>query len=96
MVRYLAPDAAERVAGFSPVQASKYGAKTRAGIGLAATVAASAWFVAMVTPVTAAAVATRVSTDIKGLDNRMSRSSAGIGHDREEQPRARWCIPKLD
>ncbi len=36
IVRFLAPDWAARVAGLSPVQASKYGAKIRLGSGVAA------------------------------------------------------------
>ncbi len=39
IVRCLAPDWADSAAGLSPVQASKYGAKTRSGSGVAASAA---------------------------------------------------------
>src|SRR5438045_3634486 len=39
MVRYLAPDCWDSVAGFSPVQDSKYGAKTWVGSGVPAALA---------------------------------------------------------
>ncbi|GAA2983526.1 hypothetical protein JCM13580A_05570 [Streptomyces drozdowiczii] len=42
IVRYLAPDACASAAGLSPFHASKYGAKTCAGMGVAAVVAACA------------------------------------------------------